>query len=65
MASATITTRASRREISRALAKALAYRDCGKPEEAALWAARLVRLLEAEHILQPRFRGPALSASDK
>lgn len=35
-----------RTEINRALAKALAYADCGKREEAARWAAELIRLLE-------------------
>jgi hypothetical protein len=53
------TYRASRRQISQALAKALAYRDCGKPQRAAARAAKLVRMLEAEHILRPRFRNPA------
>jgi hypothetical protein len=53
------TSRATRREISQALAKALANRDCGKPEQAASWAAKLVRMLEAEHILHPRFRNRA------
>ena len=47
----TTTSRGTRREISQALAKALAYRDCGKPEQSAAWAAKLVRMLEAEHIL--------------
>jgi hypothetical protein len=46
------TTRATRSEISQALAKALAYRDCGKAGEAAAWAARLVRMLEAQQILR-------------
>lgn len=44
---------ADRSALSRALAKALAYRDCGKPEKAAAWAAELVRLLEARAILAP------------
>jgi hypothetical protein len=48
-----MTTRADRSELSRALAKALAYRDCGKPHAAATWAAELVRLLEAAVILTP------------
>ncbi|MGH7116648.1 MAG: hypothetical protein ACREE9_19410 [Stellaceae bacterium] len=46
---------ATRRQIS----QGLAYRHCGKPDGAAAWAAKLVRMLEAEHILQPRFRNPA------
>jgi len=40
-----------RTEVSRALAKALAYKACGKDEDAALWAARLVILLECGGIL--------------
>lgn len=59
------TSRATRREISQALAKALAYRDCGEPEKAAAWAAKLVRMLEAEHILQPRFRNPAEASASR
>jgi hypothetical protein len=46
-----MTSKADRSELSRALAKAVAYRDCGKPEKAAAWAAELVRLLEAQEIL--------------
>jgi hypothetical protein len=48
-----MTDRATRSEISQALAKAIAYRDCGKPKDAAEWAARLVRMLEAQEILRP------------
>ena len=40
-----------RSEVSRALAKALAYQGCNKPQEAAQWAARLVELLECGGIL--------------
>jgi hypothetical protein len=47
----TMTTRADRSAISRAVAKAIAYHDCGKPEKAAAWAAELVRLLGAQGIL--------------
>jgi len=50
-----MTARATRSELSQALAKAVAYRDCGKPEEAAQWAAKLIRMLEAERILRPEF----------
>lgn len=46
-----MTTKADRSEISRAVAKAIAYHDCGKPEKAALWAAELARLLGAKGIL--------------
>ena len=44
--------RATRSEITQALAKAIAYRDCNKAEQAAMWAAKLVRMLEAERILR-------------
>lgn len=40
-----------RSEVSRALAKALAYKDCGKDAQADIWAARLVILLECGGIL--------------
>lgn len=39
--------------INRALAKALAYKACGKDHKANAWAAELVRLLECELILKP------------
>jgi hypothetical protein len=51
-----MTTTATRSEINRALAKAIAYRDCGKPAKAAAWAAELVRLLEAHSILTSEAR---------
>ena len=51
-----MTAKATRSELSTALAKAIAYRDCGKPDEAAKWAAKLVKLLEAQHILTPNYR---------
>ena len=40
-----------RREVNRALAKAIAYEQCGKDHDAAIWAERLVRLLECAEIL--------------
>lgn len=40
-----------RSEVNRALAKALAYKACGKDHKAEQWAARLVKLLEANRIL--------------
>lgn len=40
-----------RSEVSRALAKALAYAECGKQGDAETWARRLVELLECEGIL--------------
>jgi hypothetical protein len=36
-----ITSKADRSAISRAVAKAIAYHDCGKPEKAATWAAEV------------------------
>jgi len=48
-----MTSTATRSEINQALAKAIAYRDCGKPDQAAYWAARLVAMLEAQEILRP------------
>ena len=51
-----MTTTATRSELSQALAKAIAYRDCGKPSEAEAWAAKLVKMLEAEAILRPEYR---------
>jgi len=40
-----------RAEISRALAKAIAYKQCGKQELAEQWARDLIRLLECADIL--------------
>jgi len=37
---------------SRALAKAIAFKQCGKDEEAAAWARKLVELLECAEILK-------------
>ena len=41
-----------RSEVARALAKAIAYKNCGKDAEAEKWAAELVRLLECARILK-------------
>jgi hypothetical protein len=41
-----------RSEVSRALAKAIAFKQCGKDREAEKWAAELVRLLECAAILR-------------
>lgn len=40
-----------RTEINRALAKAIAYKQCGKHDEAREWARKLVTLLECAEIL--------------
>ncbi len=42
-----------RTEINRALAKAIAYKQCGKDAEAESWAVRLVYLLGCAGILAP------------
>lgn len=41
-----------RQEVARALAKAIAYKNCGKDQEAQEWARELVRLLECAEILK-------------
>ena len=43
-----------RSETARALAKAIAYKNCGKDAEAAEWARTLVELLECAEILAVR-----------
>lgn len=40
-----------RSEVNRALAKAIAYKQCGKDLQANLWAIRLVKMLECADIL--------------
>jgi hypothetical protein len=42
-----------RSEISRALAKAIAYKQCGQERKAEAWAAKLVQLLQVAAILNP------------
>jgi hypothetical protein len=42
----------NRSEIARALAKAIAYKQCGKDKEAEQWARRLIELLECADILK-------------
>jgi hypothetical protein len=46
-----------RSEASRALAKAIAYKQCGKHASAELWAARLIGLLECHDIINPSRTG--------
>lgn len=41
----------NRSEINRALAKAIAYKNCGRQMQAEAWAWKLVRLLECADIL--------------
>jgi len=52
-----------RSEVSRALAKAIAYKQCGKNEQASAWAAKLVRLLECADILDNRAIALSLRAA--
>jgi hypothetical protein len=40
-----------RQAANRALAKAIAFKNCGKDKEAAEWARKLVELLECAEIL--------------
>lgn len=40
-----------RSEVSRAMAKAIAYKNCGKDADAEQWARELVRLLQCADIL--------------
>lgn len=46
-----------RSEASRALAKAIAYKQCGKHASAELWAARLLGILECADIISPERDG--------
>lgn len=41
-----------RAELARALAKAIAFKLCGKDAEAATWARQLIRLLGLAEILK-------------
>lgn len=41
-----------RSAIARALAKAIAFKQCGQHDKAEAWAAELVRLLECAAILR-------------
>ena len=45
-------TNLDRSEINRALAKAIAYKQCGKDTDAEQWARKLVELLECARILK-------------
>ena len=44
-------------EINRALAKAMAYKQCGKETEANEWAIQLLKLLECADIIRPELMG--------
>ena len=43
-----------RSEVNRALAKAIAYKQCGDDRKAELWAVKLIELLECHDILNPK-----------
>ena len=49
----TLTSTLDRSNINRALAKAIAYHDCNKPEKARAWAVQLMRELQQRDILAP------------
>jgi hypothetical protein len=50
-----------RSEVNRALAKAIAYKACGKQDKAQAWAVRLVRLLQVANILDTQAERNALA----
>ena len=51
-----------RSAINRALAKAMAYQQCGKPQKAAQWAAELIRQLELANLIDvARWGGAGLT----
>jgi hypothetical protein len=41
-----------RSAVAQALAKAIAYKNCGKDSDAEQWARKLIRLLECHNILR-------------
>jgi hypothetical protein len=50
-----MTSKLDRININRALAKCIAYADCGKPEKAKAWAVQLMRELQARDIVRPEW----------
>ena len=50
-------TQLDRVNINRALAKAIAYKQCGKDAEARQWAIQLMRELQQRDILRPELEG--------
>ena len=44
-------TNTDRSEVNRALAKAIAYLDCGKPDKAEAWAVKLMVLLRQSDVV--------------
>lgn len=53
-------TNLDRSEINRALAKAIAYKNCGKDAMADAWAAKLVELLGCADILANPFTSASI-----
>jgi hypothetical protein len=51
--------------VSTALAKAIAYKQCGKDRDAAIWAEKLVRLLECAEILNDNLRPLGVVGSER
>lgn len=51
-----------RSEISRCIAKAIAFKQCGKHAEAELWAAKLLGLLDMHDIINPNRCGLLMAA---
>ena len=49
-------SRIDRVNANRALAKAIAYKDCGKDAEAEKWAIQLIRELQCQGILSAQAR---------
>ena len=47
-----MTSKLDRSEINRCLAKAIAYHDCGKEDDAQRWAIELMKALERRDILR-------------
>jgi len=56
---------ATRSEISRAIAKCIAYKNCGNQDMVDLWAMRLLELLECNDIIDNMIEGKAYLASAK
>lgn len=48
----------NRVKINQALAKAMAYKQCGKQQQANEWAIRLIEMLECAEILSEASRTP-------
>ena len=49
----------TRKEIAQAVAKCIAYKNCGKQDMVDLWAVKLLELLECHDIVDSMVRGKA------